>query len=222
MVVTSFERGTRVTRRKGMPVKKTGLVLAAGLSSRMGEFKPLMRMGGQTLLAACVQSLFAGGATHVTVVLGHRAQEVEPLLRAAFDAKTITLVTNDAYAQSDMLASIRVGLEAMPSCDAFYLLPGDMPAVSPQTLRALAAAMAETNARVVFPTLNGRRKHPPLIAASCINDMRLYRGSNGLRGVWDTYTGGMVDVPVEDAGCGMDADTPEDFDRLTRYLTLKP
>ncbi len=52
-----------------------GLILAAGLSSRMGAFKPLMRIRGQSLLALSVESLLTGGATEITVVLGYRARD---------------------------------------------------------------------------------------------------------------------------------------------------
>ena len=195
-----------------------GLLLAAGLSRRMGDFKPLMRVGGQTLVEACARSLLNGGVSRVVAVLGYRQAEVAEALKRTVHAETLTLAVNADYAATDMLASVRVGLMALPACDAFYLLPGDMPAVSPATFRALADTLQQTGASVAFPMWEGRRGHPPLIAARCIPTLSGYQGENGLRGVWRQFAGQTAELPTTDAGCAMDADTPEDFDALIRYL----
>lgn len=199
-------------------MKTAGLVLAAGQSQRMGDFKPLMCIQERTLLETAIQSLFDGGVQHVTVVLGHRAAEVEALMRKEFDAKRVGFVANTAYENTDMLHSIQIGLRVLPPCDAFYLLPGDMPAVKPSTFRALAMALAEGDTRVAFPMFTGRRKHPPLIRSDCMADILGYEGVGGLRGIWQAYTGKIAEVPAEDEGCGLDADTMEDFAVLKRYL----
>lgn len=187
----------------------------------MGDFKPLMRIGGQTLLEASVESLLTGGADSVIAVLGHRATEVESLLKMRFPAGRVGFAHNGAYATTDMLHSIQVGVTALSPCDAFYLLPGDMPAVGRGTYQALAAELESSGAKVAFPTLLGRRKHPPLIRADCIADILAYHGEGGLRGLWQRYSEGIVEVAVEDPGCGMDADTEEEFERLCRYLQLR-
>lgn len=54
-----------------------GLVLAAGLSRRMGALKPLLRIGDKTLIEHSVTSLLEGGAQSVTVVLGRGADKVK-------------------------------------------------------------------------------------------------------------------------------------------------
>ena len=94
----------------------------------------------------------------------------------------------------------------------------DMPAVKPSTFHALATALADTNTKVAFPILDGRRKHPPLIRADCIADILAYRGEGGLRGIWQAFADDVTEVTVQDEGCGLDADTMEDFTKLKRYL----
>lgn len=195
-----------------------GLVLAAGLSRRMGGFKPLMRIGEASLLSWSVGSLLSGGAECVTVVLGYRAEEARAELERAFAPSQIRFAFNPAFAKSDMLASVKVGVSAMPICDAFYLLPGDMPAVSESTLHALRLAMKGGESTIAFPTIDGYRKHPPLISAACRGKILSYQGEGGLRGVWGSLEGAIARVPVSDEGCLLDADTPEDFERLSRYL----
>ena len=195
-----------------------GLVLAAGLSRRMGEFKPLMRVGPNTLLELSINSMLAGGAQSVVAVLGYRAQEVAAALEGIYTPKQLRLVINRDFETTDMLASIKLGVAALPPCDAFTLLPGDMPAVSRATFMVLHDAMVATHAKVVFPTVEGYRKHPPLIARAIIPDILAYRGTGGLRGIWQAYAGDVAQVPVGDKGCLMDADTMPDFLRLAAYL----
>lgn len=208
-------------------MKLTGLVLAAGLSSRMGALKPLMRIGGKngkngkTLLEHSVDSLLRGGAQTVIVVLGFRAGEIKAALAGAYPPDQVRFALNPAFERTDMLASIKIGISALPACDAFFLLPGDMPAVDAGTLEKLAGALERTNASVAIPTVDGHRKHPPLIRSSFGGNILSYNGEGGLRGVWRAYGGPIADVPVNDEGCLLDADRMDDFLRLSKYMEQK-
>lgn len=199
-------------------MRLNGLVLAAGLSKRMGAFKPLLQIGTQSLLSLSVASMLRGGTERVTVVLGYRAAEARAELEREFPPALVQTLENPAFADSDMLASIKVGVSALPSCDAFYLLPGDMPAVDETTFRLLRQAMIGRSPAVVFPTVDGFRKHPPLICETCREPILSYEGTGGLRGFWRTIDEEIVEIPVKDEGCLLDADTPQDFERLSRYV----
>jgi molybdenum cofactor cytidylyltransferase len=202
-------------------MKVNGLILAAGLSSRMGSFKPLMPVGAETLIERSTQSMLSGGARQVTVVLGYRAAEAEAVLRGRFSPQRVSIVRNPNYESTDMLASAKIGIAALPACEAFFLLPGDMPAVDSKTFWAVHAAMQSTKASLAFPTLEGRRKHPPLISARCVPSILAFDGPGGLREVWRQYASETAEVAVDDAGCLFDTDTPEDYRRLLRYVEKK-
>lgn len=196
----------------------SGLIVAAGLSSRMGTFKPLMPLEGRTLIESSIDSMLRGGVSSVTVVLGFRAHEVEAVLRREYPPQQVRLTYNTRYAKTDMLQSAKIGIEALPDCDAFFLLPGDMPAVGRGTFEAVAAAMEQTGAAIAFPTLEGWRKHPPLIASHCIPDILSYQGEGGLREIWKRYEGQTATVSVDDVGCAIDNDTMEDYIGCVRYM----
>ncbi|MCC8129005.1 MAG: nucleotidyltransferase family protein [Clostridiales bacterium] len=187
-----------------------GLVVAAGLSSRMGAFKPLLPLGKATVIEATVDSLLSGGAATVMVVTGYRGDEVETVLSRQFGRK-VGFVCNGDYASTDMLRSVQLGCGALPLCDAFFLLPGDMPAVGEGTFRLLVEAWEKTPESIVFPTLNSRRKHPPLIPAAVIPEILSFRGEGGLRALWGELDGRLRTVPAEDLGTGLDLDTPADY-----------
>ncbi|MCK9303419.1 MAG: nucleotidyltransferase family protein [Bacteroidales bacterium] len=194
-----------------------GLVLAAGLSTRMGVFKPLVPLCGKSLIQNTVDSVLSGGADHVVVVVGFRAEEMEYLISHAYGPEVQT-VYNPDFAVKDMMHSILVGCEALPRCEAFFLLPGDMPVVSRSTFLALTDQWREKPDGIIFPSLDGYRKHPPLIGSSMIPDILSFHGDGGLRELWKQKESLIQTVPVDDEGVWVDVDTPQDYRRCrSRY-----
>ncbi len=202
-------------------LKIGGVIPAAGLSGRMGNFKPLMMVEGKPVILHCIDSALLAAVEPVVVVLGYRGHEVATLIRARYTTEEIRLVYNDSYADTDMLASVKIGIQALPPCDAFFLLPGDMPAVDPKTFTAIAGRMSETSALLVFPLAAGKQGHPALISHRFIGKILAFEGDGGLQTLWDQNVAETVIVPVDDAGCGIDMDTIEDYNKLLSYMEKK-
>lgn len=186
------------------------LILAAGLSRRMGEFKPLLPLRGRTVIENSVDSVLSGGAETAVVVTGRRADEVESVLRRAFGER-VAFVRNEAYAATDMMRSVQLGAAALPECGAFFLLPGDMPVVTRGTFDKLLASREREKVPVIFPTLDGYRKHPPLIDARLIPAILAFDGDDGLRALWKRYESESRAVAVDDDGVWVDLDTPAEY-----------
>ena len=190
------------------------LILSAGRSSRMGAFKPLLPLRGRTVLECSVESVLQGGAEEAVVVTGNRAEELESLLARRFPHR-VRWVRNENWAATDMLSSVQLGAAALGSCGAFFLLPGDMPFVAPDTFAALLEERQRQPSPVLFPTHKGRRGHPPLIDAALLPAILSYDGPEGLRGLWSRYDAQVRTVPVQDSGIAKDLDTPEDYQRFS-------
>ncbi len=188
-----------------------GLILAAGLSSRMGELKMLMPLRGKTVLENTIDSMLLAGVEQIVIVLGYRGQELEALLRKRYVGRRFIVVYNKYYAETDMLTSLKIGLTAMPTCRAFFLLPGDMPMIDKETYLAVFKAIPEKGEFIVFPLLQGYRKHPPLIASSFIKEIMDFNGKDGLRGFWQLHEKSVYTVNVDDLGCWTDLDTREQY-----------
>lgn len=187
-----------------------GLILAAGLSRRMGEFKPLLPLGKKTILETTIDSMLPH-VERIVVVLGYRAEEIEARL-AHYPKDRLILVRNPEYETADMLTSIKCGLREMPPCQAFYLLPGDMPNIDSLTFKRLKEnALPEKS--VIFPTIDGYRKHPPLIHYELIGDILNFSEDGGLRQLWKRLDAPILEIPVNDPGCSIDLDTPEQYHR---------
>lgn len=196
-----------------------GLILAAGLSTRMGDFKPLMPFRGKTLIENTVDSVFSSGARQVVVVTGHRAEELELLLAEKYGSRVI-LTRNPDFATTDMLHSIRTGCACLPECDAFFLMPGDMPVVRESTFRKILAQRDGTLS-VIFPTLDGYRKHPPLVDYRLIPEILAFGGDGGLRQFWKEREAIIRTVPVDDEGVWVDLDTREDYKKCKEQYEKK-
>ncbi len=186
------------------------VILAAGLSSRMGAFKPLFCLGERSLLEHCWAIFHDIGLTEIRVVVGHRAGET------AAEAESLGMkwVKNSDY-RAGMFSSIRCGVATLSKeVDAFFVLPVDIPLIRPATLRAILTAFSGDNDTVIYPIFAGRRGHPPLIPAALIPAILSHDGVGGLETLLGQYQG--TDVAVWDEGTLMDADTPEDLQRLQR------
>ena len=196
------------------------LITAAGRSRRMGDFKPLLPVGDSTVIRHTVASALSGGARTAVVVTGHRGEEVEAALYAAFGDR-VKCVRNPDFARTDMLRSVQIGAAALPACEAFFLLPGDMPGVAQETFHKLLHERKQGRPLLVFPTLNGYRKHPPLVDARLIPEILAYHGQGGLRELWRRFEDDTVTVPVEDGGVWIDLDTPADYEMYVKRFEVQ-
>lgn len=197
-------------------MKLNGIITAAGLSSRMGagNFKPMMPLQGKTVIQCSVDSMIRAGVSEIVVVVGHRREEIEYALSGE---KKVSCVWNEEYASSDMLCSIKKGLRVLEPCDAFYILPGDMPMIRKETYLALKDKMQQTGAEMVFPLYQGKKKHPPLICSSMIAKILEYDGLDGLRGLWRQCVKEHAEyIEITDEGCLIDIDTMTDYNRLSQ------
>lgn len=200
-------------------IKAAGLIAAAGMSSRMGAFKPLLDLAGKPLICRTAESLLAGGAEQVVVVTGRNHEAVQQALAGYTQ---VVVLHNADYATTAMFDSIRIGLQELQQYDAVLFLPGDVPCVRPETVRCLLAQWEEQCPDVLYPVYDdgtGRiaHWHPPVIAGSCIPELLQYDGLRGLQGALAALATHAVEVYVPDAGCTMDADYAQDYQRLCQY-----
>jgi CTP:molybdopterin cytidylyltransferase MocA len=186
------------------------VVVAAGLSSRMGQFKPLMVLDDRPLLAHAIGNLQAVGELRPFVVVsGHRGDEVRDLVD---DDPWVNVVHNGDYAAGGMLSSVQAGVRAVAGkCDAFLVALGDHPLVRPETVALLLGAAWVTGAGVVKPVYRGRGGHPVLIDSRLADAILGLPPEATLKTFMQSVSGRTAELVVDDPGVVMDVDTPEDY-----------
>ncbi|HTP24924.1 MAG TPA: NTP transferase domain-containing protein, partial [Anaeromyxobacteraceae bacterium] len=194
------------------PGRIAAIVLAGGYSSRMQSFKPLLPWAGTCVIERAVRTFLDSGTMDVTVVVGHRGEELRPIL----ERLRVRCVVNPEYPRgmySSLVAGVRSLGEEVRAC---FVLPADMPAIRGRTIALLARSHCRAEPSVVYPVFRGQRGHPPLISSRLFPAIGSGEGREGLRGVLSQYEGEAREVRVLDEGVLMDLDTPEDYARTSR------
>jgi choline kinase len=97
-------------------------ILAAGLSSRFGgRQKALHRLGGRTLLERSVEQLLAADVASVTVVTGHRQEDVSEALRTHGLDADVRMLHNDHYADWNNFFSVELVCDRLPGTDVLVV-----------------------------------------------------------------------------------------------------
>ncbi len=193
------------------------VVLAGGYSSRAQAFKPLLPLGEATIIEKSIGNFFRAGIDNVTVVVGHRADDLLPVLAAL----PVRSVYNDRYPEG-MFSSVVAGVRSLtPETEAFFLLPVDMPLVRSHTIRLIYRAFTRMKGDIVYPVFNGRRGHPPLIATKLMPEITAGDMTQGLRPILAKYAANAREIEVVDEGILLDADTPEDYRKLITYYCCR-
>ncbi len=195
------------------------LIPAGGYSSRMQVFKPLLPLGKTTVIEQTISLFQAAGIKEVFVVTGHNRERLSPVIQKACAIE----VFNPDY-DAGMFSSIRAGVAAFPkTCQGFFLLPADIPAIRPATLAILLERFSRNPEAVVVPEFSGGTGHPPLIPASFMSKILSAPPGGNLRQILFSNDPGKsgksaVTVLVPDRGILMDADRPKEYEKLKERI----
>lgn len=170
----------------------------------MGRPKPLLPFAESTAIELLIATLRQGGIGEIVIVLGPGGEAVAEVLRQA----PVTLAWNRAE-QSDMAASLRLGLEQLgaPATGVLIAL-ADHPLVAATTIAILCAQHREQPEAILVPTCQGRKGHPILLPRPILQE--LHRLPT-LREVVRRDPGRVHFIPVDDPGILLDLDTPADY-----------
>ncbi len=196
---------------------KTGAVIvAAGMSSRMGAYKPMLRVGSVSMSQHIVSTLRKAGAEPIVVVTGHAAD----LLEDHLSGQELVFLRNRNYRATQMFDSAKIGLEYLcDKCEQILFTPVDIPLFKEPTVYKLL----QSGAKIACPVFEGRKGHPLLIASELVPEILSDQGEGGLKGAINRLKIPVTEVPVMDIGIVYDADTPSDYEKIMNiYKNTKP
>jgi molybdenum cofactor cytidylyltransferase len=189
------------------------VILAAGRSTRMGQPKALLSLGGSdTFLTRIIRTFEAADVEEVVVVLGHEADAIaESVTREGLSPR---FVVNKDF-DNGQLSSVVAGVRAIdrPGVVAMLLTLVDVPFVSAATVRSVTARYRATRAPIVRPVKGALHGHPVLIDRTLFDKLRIADPEMGAKPVVRAYVSEAGNVPIEDEGAYFDIDTPEQYAR---------
>ena len=186
------------------------VVLAAGLSRRMGQAKLLMPVGGRAIVRYVVESVLAGGVDLVWVVTG---PDVEPIA-AALSGLEVQITVNPAP-EDGQAGSLRAGIAALPaSVDAVLVALGDQPSLAPSIIPALLAARRTTPKLIVAPRYRDGQGNPVLFKREIFPELLRLTGDQGARPI-------IQKEPARVEWVELDLPMPPDVDTLDDYEKIR-
>ena len=179
------------------------VILAAGASRRMGEWKMVLPFAGKTIIENSVYQALAV-CSKVILVAGYRCQELRKLFAAD---QRIEIVINSDY-ERGMFSSVQMGTETV-STEWFFLGLGDMPLVKPDIYRLL---LKFKGTDAVIPKYRGKKGHPLLLSPRVKKAIINYEKASTLRDVLADFPNLLI--PVDAKKILIDIDNPEDYKTL--------
>ena len=185
----------------------TGLVLAAGGSSRLGQPKQLLPYRGRPLLEHVLGVARDCRFDQLLCVVGGGADDV----RSAVDLSAVDVVENPVFGEG-CSSSIAAALGAVdPRCEVLVLMLGDQPGVRTGTVEALLAGRRA--APLAVCRYADGRGHPLAFSRSLFGDLSTLHGDKAVWKLLDRMGPRAVEVPIS-GPVPPDVDTWEDYEAL--------
>ncbi|MFC1905346.1 DVU_1551 family NTP transferase [Chloroflexota bacterium] len=187
----------------------TAIILAAGLATRMKQFKPLLPVGSQTITDRVI-SIFRENGIGISLVVGWQKEE----LLTGITAKDVRIVFNPDY-QQGMFTSVQAGLNSLESdCQAFFIMPVDIPLVRPFTIHRMLETAIKQPGKIIYPAFHGKRGHPPLIPTKLAPVILEWGKEGNLKEVLESQESIAEEVSVPDENIVFDIDNPIAYEEL--------
>jgi len=189
------------------------IVLAAGMSRRMGVQKLLLPFAEKTVIAHIVDQL-VGAVDEVYVVTGHEEEKVA----AELCSRAVSVVVNPEY-EDGMLSSVRCGIRALPEdCLGVLVGLGDQPGITSELVNEMARAFESGDKGIVVPVCKDKRGHPLLFSGGYCDEILNSYDDVGLRGLLVAHPDDILELDVASTAVLADMDYPEDYRRELAIL----
>jgi len=187
-----------------------GLVLGAGLSTRLGRPKQSLALGDTILLGWVVREAQRSSLARVVVVVG------DPAVAGSVAAVPgrVTVVRNEVP-QSGCASSLKVGLDAAGSCDGLMLLLGDMPGADAAVIDEVLAACDRST--IAVTEYRDGLGHPFVFPIAAFPMLRSLHGDKAVWKLADRARRVVVDRPLP-----RDVDTWDDYVEVCNALGVTP
>lgn len=192
----------------------SAIVLAAGESRRMGRLKPLIKINNKTFLQHITDELRIAGISDIVVVVGFEADRI----KQESGLSQIQFAVNKNY-ENGQFSSLQTGIRHLDKkCEAVLVCLGDQPQIRADWITRLVQVFGETRAPIVSPKFRVKRGHPILFSADLFDEILAMHPTQAAFDLKRAHKEEIVDVPIDDEGLIVDADTPDDLELVRRFF----
>ncbi len=191
-----------------------GIILAAGLSTRMGRQKLLIQVHGIPVIARVVRATLGSRLNRVVLVTGPGNSELLQSLRPDDTDERVLIAVNDRP-EEGMSSSLKTGMMKIEKeTPGVMVILGDQPFLTSAIINRLLDEFKKRTDRIVAPVVEGRRSNPVIFPADLFQDLTMVRGDMGGKAVLQRNSARLVGIRMGDYYDDTDLDTPEDLQRI--------
>jgi molybdenum cofactor cytidylyltransferase len=191
----------------------SAIVLAAGMSTRMGQNKLLLDFKNKPLIAHAVDTLLASEIDEVIVVLGNESGKAQEKLRG----RPIRLVENPDFREG-LSTSVRAGVNAVSGhADGIMVYLADQPLLEPADVNRILQGFTHAKnvgKSIVVPFFDGKKGNPVLLDSSYRAAILGIVGDVGCKGVIKRYPDQVFILEMENDHVIRDMDTIEEYEAV--------
>jgi molybdenum cofactor cytidylyltransferase len=189
------------------------IILAAGLSKRMGQPKMFLPWGKGTVLEKSIETFREIGIQQIIVVTGENTAAVQQLIHRTDSAINCEILFNPNYGDGEMVNSIKVGFSAVNSkADAAFIALGDQPQLDPFIPAKMLEAYEKKSSNLIIPSFQNRRGHPWLVGRPLFGAILDLGKNETMRTFIHNYQESIHYIEGNESIL-KDLDTPEDYRR---------
>jgi len=195
-------------------------ILAAGLSTRMGQPKLLLPWGDTSVIGHLLQAWTRLGVGQIAVVCAATAS----VIHAEMDRLHLAREDRIANPSPDagMFSSIQCAARWpnwRTGLTHFAVVLGDQPHLRRSTLERVLDFAAAHPENICQPLRNGRRRHPVILPRDSFMELREFPG-NDLKQFLNSVPELLAGCEMDDPGLDLDMDSPADYERVKSLADL--
>jgi len=195
----------------GTGISITALVLAAGMSRRMGSVnKLLLKIDGETMLERSIRPILEAGLDRVVVVTGYESEKIESCL----SGYKVEFVHNDQF-EEGMGTSLARGVASMGNSkqDGIMVSLGDLPCLRKESVSSVVDVFnSKSGEEIIVPMFGGKPGHPIVFPFRYKNELKSLRGDEGAKKIIGREKRSVVRLELGDKGITLDIDGPDFFE----------
>jgi molybdenum cofactor cytidylyltransferase len=197
-----------------------GVILAAGMSKRLGSTKQLLKLDGKYLIERIVEAATNSNLTEIYLVLGWQHERILDKLPHLKNTKKIKILFNPSFT-TGMSSSVKCGLTAAKEkYDHVMFFVADQPFISSNLINHLIEEYIQSSKQICIPVCQEKSGNPALFNASYFDKLLQISGDKGGRNIIAGNPKEVLRVSIENPEELFDIDTMEDVESLKLPFSL--